>query len=57
MLIKFWCFKFNKYSVACGKNTDCWQAHFLKMAMLKVKEDMAADFKFIVFHLVGVICT
>ena len=27
-------------NVASGKDVDCWQEPFLKMAMLKVKEDM-----------------
>ena len=36
--------------MASGKDADCWQEPFLKMAMLKVKEDIISDFKLICFH-------
>ena len=33
--------------MACEKDADYWQALFLKMTMLKIKEDMVKDCKLI----------
>ena len=41
--------KFHEHRLACGKDADCWQVLFSKMAILKVKEDMATDCKLIFF--------
>ena len=48
-LPQFFRCKFHKHSVACGKDVDCWQAPFLKMAMVKVREDMTSDCYLIFF--------
>ena len=56
-LSRFSCSKCYKHGVACGKDTDCWQVPFLKMAILMVKEDMISGCKLIFFHLVDIICT
>ena len=39
--------KFHKNSMACEKDADYWQALFLKMTMLIIKEDMVKDCKLI----------